>query len=683
MSSRGDWEKFRHERITKLRQALHLPQSRSPVKMYVSNEHSGEGYVVKNVLYETRPHWYVTANLYVPQEPGQHMPGILLSHSHHSPKTQGELQDMGATWARAGCMVLVPDHLGHGERREHPFASSEDYSGEFPVSRQDYRFRYDNSLQLYLAGESLLGWMVHDLLGGVGVLLAQPGIAGDKIILLGSVAGGGDPAAVAAAVDERIACAAPFNFGGPQPETRYPLPDDAETSFDYAGGGSWESTRNLVDSAADGFLPWVIVGSLAPRRLIYGHEFSWDRQRDPVWKRLEKIWLWEGATDQLAFAHGRGSLSGNSPEDSHCNNIGDYHRQMIHPALERWFGIRVSSESEYSKRFDSAELMCWTPQLKEKLKPKALREILAEMIPATSEELQPILPSYTVDQQMTPVWSTTTIAESVTDLARIRCEVLTAVVAKDLTIRAVVLYPEGNSRAPVAIGISQDGAKGFLEYRADEIEELLLGGCIVCLAEPRGMGAFSPDADRGPNGGQTSLNASLWMLGRSLVAEQHYDLTLMIDAVANLERVDGQHIYLWGDSFAMALPAGSEFRYPRGVERPAEADTLGSLLALGASDDTYVAGVYVNGGLLSYRSVLETPFVQIPQVTIIPSILQRTDLNRIAAHSRKLMRLEGLVDGCNRLVDDRQLDAVCGAREGLETSVKRSSPANWILRQVQ
>src|SRR5436305_15053406 len=117
-------------------------------------------------------------------------------------------------------------------------------------------------------------WMVHDLITGVDQLLAQPEIDSKRIILLGSVAGGGEPAAVTAALGERIACVVPFNIGGPQPETRYPLPEDAETSFKYAGGGSWESTRNLYRSAADGFLPWTIVGSIAPRHLIHAHEFS-------------------------------------------------------------------------------------------------------------------------------------------------------------------------------------------------------------------------------------------------------------------------------------------------------------------------------------------------------------------------------------------------------------------------
>ena len=62
-------------------------------------------------------------------------------------------------------------------------------------------------------------------------------------------------------LDERITAVAPFNFGGPQPETKFPLRKDAKVTFNYAGSGSWESTRNLARSAKDGFLPWVIVGA--------------------------------------------------------------------------------------------------------------------------------------------------------------------------------------------------------------------------------------------------------------------------------------------------------------------------------------------------------------------------------------------------------------------------------------
>jgi amino acid transporter len=64
-------------------------------------------------------------------------------------------------------------------------------------------------------------------------------------------------------LDARIACVVPFNFGGPQPETVFPLPADAD-AFNYAGGGSWESTRNLRLSARDGFLP-AALGRVSAR----------------------------------------------------------------------------------------------------------------------------------------------------------------------------------------------------------------------------------------------------------------------------------------------------------------------------------------------------------------------------------------------------------------------------------
>src|SRR6185436_5375974 len=182
------------------------------------------------------------------------------------------------------------------------------YKGSFKPGRQDYFFRYNVAAHLHLVGESLTGWMAWDLMRGVDLLLARPGIDKGRIVLLGSVAGGGDPAGVTAALDPRITAVAPFNFGGPQPETRYPLPENAETWFNYAGGGSWESTRNLRLSCRDGFLPWVIVGAVAPRGLIYGHEFSWDRDRDPVWKRLTTIYGYYGAPDGLSSAQGRGNL---------------------------------------------------------------------------------------------------------------------------------------------------------------------------------------------------------------------------------------------------------------------------------------------------------------------------------------------------------------------------------------
>src|SRR5262249_39367189 len=314
-------------------------------------------------------------------------PGILIIHSHHNPKTQGELQDMGMLWAKQGCLVLVPDQLGHGERRQHPFTDKTKYPAEFKVGRQDYYFRYNTSLQLYLIGDSLMGWMAWDNMRCVDLLLSKPGIDPAKIILLGSVAGGGDPAGVTGALDPRIPVVGPFNFGGPQPETKYPLPDDAETWFNYAGGGGWESTRNLAFCARDGALPWVIVGSVAPRALIYGHEFSWDQKRDPVWKRFEKIWGFYDARDKLGFATGRGLLQGKPPEATHCNNIGPEHRKPIYPLLQKWFDMPVP-DKEYQKRHPSEDLVCLTKEIQ----PTPLHKVAADVAAARLTSARQALP---------------------------------------------------------------------------------------------------------------------------------------------------------------------------------------------------------------------------------------------------------------------------------------------------
>src|SRR5919108_522678 len=119
-----------------------------------------------------------------PAEDRDRMPVILIVHSHHAPKEQGELQDMGVTWAKLGCLVLVIDQLGHGERRQHPLATAKDYPKEFRVGRQDYYFRYNLNLQLSLVGESLMGWMAWDLMRGLDVTLSNIGADKERVILL-------------------------------------------------------------------------------------------------------------------------------------------------------------------------------------------------------------------------------------------------------------------------------------------------------------------------------------------------------------------------------------------------------------------------------------------------------------------------------------------------------------------
>ena len=652
IQTRQDWEKWTVPRVEALRKSLGVfPPVPENLHAQVTRTLEGDGFQIENVIYQSRPGLFVTANLYVPSPRRAKMPGIVIIHSHHNPKTQGELQDMGMTWARQGCLVLVMDQLSYGERRQHAAGN-----------RQDYRFRYINGIQLHIIGDSLMGWMVWDTMRGVDLLVRREGIDKDKIILIGSVAGGGDPAAVTAALDPRITCVVPFNFGGPQPETTYPLAADADRTFNYMGSGSWESTRNLRRSGSDDFLPWTIVASVAPRRLIYAHEFSWDREHDPVWRRLQGVFAFYDATNDLAFAHGGGVLQGQPPDATHCNNVGAVHRKLIHSALERWFGIPIPPE--YQNRRPPEALACLTPESK----PRPLHELYAEIganrVAAARAQLQ-TLPRAEQRQRLRQQWMNLLggidppnpkvqrhISEQLTrdgkppiELERIVLETEPGIVTPLL-----LALPRGQSATPpVVVAVSQEGKARLLAERAETIAELLASGVSVCLPDVRGTGETSAGSSRGYRSEITSLSASELMLGRTMLGARLQDLRAVLRYLRSRGDLDTSRIALWGEAFAPTNPKGFSDPLIDEGEPPRQSEPLGGLLALfGALYEEGVRAVVANGTLPGYQAVLRDRFCYVPHDAVVPGALTAGELTDVAATlAPRPLRLARLVDGRN------------------------------------
>jgi hypothetical protein len=156
VKSVADWERFRDPRLQALARWVGDFPARTPLRLRVTKEYPGEGYRRQDLLYQSRPGLWVTANLYLPAKPAAHMPGIVLVHSQHRPRTQAELQDMGILWARSGAAVLIMDLIGAGERLQN-----------YPWNREAYHSRYIMGMQLYLIGESLIKWMVWDIMRSV------------------------------------------------------------------------------------------------------------------------------------------------------------------------------------------------------------------------------------------------------------------------------------------------------------------------------------------------------------------------------------------------------------------------------------------------------------------------------------------------------------------------------------
>jgi dienelactone hydrolase len=652
-----DWKRFRDERLRDLRNSLGPTHERQSVpSVRITRTLEGDGYRIHNVVYPNGRGLYVTANLYRPANPAASMPGILISHSHGAPKSAGTRQDMAMTWARAGCVVLVPDHLGHGERQQHPFGNE---------PQADYHGRYDMGMQLHLVGDSLMGWMAHDLMCGIDVLLDHKGVDAKRIVLISDPAGGGDIGAVAAALDSRITCALINNFGGPEPENAYPLPRDAERSFDYAGSGSWESTRNLRLSARDGFLPWVILASCAPRKLIYYHEFYWDREQDPVWKRLQRVYELHDASDQLAGFGGRGFVVGNPPDNTHWIAL---NREIVYPLFERWFAI-PNPKKEYRNQRPIEDLDCLTVALKKELDPRPLHELLGKLAKdytttlRAAHALRPTERAGNLQAKWRDVLGNTEVSgpptpqglpEPPQSIGDVKLERIHLRTEPGIVVPALLLIPASKTPPPVVLGVSQHGKHEFLRQRAGVIAELLTSGIAVCLPDVRGTGESSPGDDRGRRGTATNVSSSEWMLGQSLLGGRLRDVRSVLAHLRQRKDVDATSVALWGESFAPVNPAGKDLAAPHmAAKRPHLAEPLGGLLALLAAlyeDD--VRGILVHGGLCDYASIYEGPQGHLPHDAIVPGVISVTgDLPLLAAAlAPRPLWLDGLVDAQNRPV---------------------------------
>jgi len=667
-----DWDKFREPRWKALAASLGEFPAKKDLNTRVVKEFRGDGYRRQDLVYESQPGFWVTANLYLPIESKDRMPAIVIAHSLHWPKTQFELQDMGILWARSGCAVLVMDQAGYGERIE-----------GYPWNRDGYHSRYITGMQLYLVGESLIKWMAWDIIRGIDLLVERKDVNDKEIILLGSVAGGGDPAAVVAALDQRVAAVAPFNFGESTPEIPRFIPEKNQWPLELAdpGLGDWDTTRCLRRNVIDQFLQWTICAMAAPRRLAYAYELGWNVEDLPAWGRYKKVYELYHAADHLADAHGFGPF----PGPGECWNIGPAQRRSLYPTLERWFGIPIPFEQmtnstranlarEPDDRRPESELRVLTPADAQVLHMRTIHDLALETAGRKLDKARAAMARMAPESRLR--WLRTELAKRLGDiepasapqsalhwskkLPDATVEGITVTAEQGITVPLLLFMPhaKGDSRPPVVVAVAEGGKDLFLDVRSAQIEALLKKGVAVCLPDVRGTGETTPDGRRDPENDENMQAVNEQTLGETLVGRRLKDLRTVFAYLRTRKDLNSARLALWGESLQPVNPGSfveDELAlWQVGPQIQQQGEPLGGLLAiLGALYDPDVRTIAIRNGLVSYSSVLDDAFEYVPADAIVPGFLEVADLADVeAALSPRPLLMEDTTDAKDRLLSD-------------------------------
>ncbi len=193
-----DWAKRRPEVERAFRAAIGLSTlpDRTPLNPRIVARHDFGEYVVENLVFESRPGFPVTANVYQPKSPIRGKRPTVLSPIGHflgAGKAAGQVQERCIALARQGFLVLTYDAIGQGERMNLG------------------NVHHEAGYALLPLGETIAGWMVWDSMRAVDYLLTRDDVDPERIAITGN-SGGGLNALFTAALDTRIRAAVVVGF---------------------------------------------------------------------------------------------------------------------------------------------------------------------------------------------------------------------------------------------------------------------------------------------------------------------------------------------------------------------------------------------------------------------------------------------------------------------------------------
>ena len=216
-----------------------------PLQAEITGTVEEPGLRIENIVFQSRPNVYVTANLYLPEKRKTPCGAVLLQMGHaERGRFYDVYQKVARSIASAGVIVFAIDPMGQGERLSY----FEDGCPSVDGNTTEHQYTGDRCV---LLGDSLARYFISDAMRAVDYLLTRPEVDGSKIGATGC-SGGGTATAHLMVCDSRIAAAAPAAFLTNRREYLY-------------SGNPQDSEQIWLGATADGFDHYEVLACFAPK----------------------------------------------------------------------------------------------------------------------------------------------------------------------------------------------------------------------------------------------------------------------------------------------------------------------------------------------------------------------------------------------------------------------------------
>jgi dienelactone hydrolase len=191
----------------RIRKCFGPEPERTPLNPRITGVLERDGYRIEKVIFDSRPGFPVTANLYIPTGRDEPLPGVVGTCGHSgNGKAAEAYQSFSQGLARLGYVCLIYDPIGQGERYQYV---DDDYLKPRrggPVAEHLYAGN-----QQFLVGEFFGAWRAWDGIRALDYLLTREEVDPNRVGVTGN-SGGGTMTTWLCGVESRWSMAAPSCF---------------------------------------------------------------------------------------------------------------------------------------------------------------------------------------------------------------------------------------------------------------------------------------------------------------------------------------------------------------------------------------------------------------------------------------------------------------------------------------